>query len=214
MSAHVSTPRLRQTGLWHVHTELTDGAHDVETLLDVAESLSFPVVGFAEHVRRKPTYDFEKFHERAHALADDRPVDCLVGCEAKVLDTEGTIDASDAVLDTADVVYGAFHGTPFAREAYVESALAMLGTPSVDVWAHPFDYVRNQEWSLSLDEVRRILARASREEVLFELNLGRGIPSLPGVGTDGLETIVGYDLHRLDRWPVLHASPDDTLTWD
>lgn len=191
------------SGLWHVHTEVTDGEHDAATLLEAAERAGFPLVGFAEHVRQEPTYDFEAFADRIDDLAGDYDLEVVVGCEAKVLDTDGTLDASDAILDRADVVYAAYHGTPFTRAEYVESVHAMLDDPVVDVWAHPFDYPAREGFSLSDRQRREVFDRLEDRDVRFELNLRRPAPDLSRSRIAALLTIVGYDLHDLGAWPGL-----------
>ncbi len=197
---------LLDSGLWHVHTDVTDGEHGPETLLAAAEQANFPAIGFAEHVRREPTYDFVTFADRIERLARDYDLDCVVGCEATVLDTEGRLDASEAVLDRADVVYAAYHGRSFSRQAYLESVIGMLENPAVDVWAHPFDYAVRREFALTDDERDRILDTLREAGVYFELNMRRPTRVVPRSLLGTVPTIPGYDLHALSNWQGLSAT--------
>ena len=188
------------SGLWHVHTDRTDGCHSPERLVAFADEARFPLIGFTEHVRRELTYDFADLAARARGAAADRDVECLVGIEAKVLDTDGTLDVDPDTLDRADVVYAAYHGTPFSRSAYVESVHGMLSNPAVDVWAHPFRYPDREGFDLAADTRESILAAVADHDVRFELNLRRPTTRVGHADLAGVPKIVGYDLHDIDRW--------------
>jgi histidinol phosphatase-like PHP family hydrolase len=198
-------PATLDSGLWHVHTAVTDGAHDAATLLAAAQRAKFPAIGFVEHVRQEPTYDFGAFADRVEALAVDYTPQCVVGCEATVRDTDGRLDATGEILDRAAVVYAAYHGRSFPREEYVESVLAMLENPAVDVWAHPFDYAARQGFEITDAERDRILDRLRAEEVYFELNLRRPTRMVSRALLGTVPTIPGYDLHNLSNWQGLGA---------
>jgi len=198
-------PEHLDSGLWHVHTDVTDGEHDPETLLAAARQAGFPAIGFAEHVCREPTYDFVAFADRIDRLAADDDLDCLVGCEATVLDTDGSLDATDEVLDRADVVYAAYHGRSFSQSAYVDGVLGMLENPVVDVWAHPFDYADRRGFDVTDDQRDRILDGLCEHGVCFELNMRRPTRVVPRASLGSVPTIPGYDLHDLSNWQGLGA---------
>lgn len=201
MTARDARDRFRLSGLWHVHTDRTDGRHPPERLVEFAVEQGFPLLAITEHVRRDLTYDFADLARTTKRAADDEPLRCLVGCEAKVLDTDGTIDVSDDVLERADVVYGAFHGTPFSREEYREAVDGMLANPAVDVWAHPLRYAEQQGYEFDRDELAAMLRTATEHDVRFELNLRE--PTDAVVDLDefrAVEKVVGYDLHDIERW--------------
>lgn len=191
------------SGLWHVHTDRTDGANSVAELVAFAAEREFPLLGVVEHVRRDLTYDFDALVRdvRRHASAND--IEHAVGCEAKVLDVDGTLDVDEATRDSADVVYAAYHGTPFSRDEYVESVRAMLANPDVDVWAHPFAYAQREGFDLGPDERAAVLDAVRTNDVFFELNLRR--PTTAVSLRDELAdvpTVVGHDLHDVERWTV------------
>ncbi|MXV63355.1 PHP domain-containing protein [Natronorubrum sp. JWXQ-INN-674] len=193
------------SGLWHVHTDVTDGANGIDELLSFAADQNFPLIGFTEHVRESPTYDFGAFYESVTERAAAYELECVVGCEAKVLNTAGELDVSAEIADRADLVYAAYHGTPFEKDAYVESVHSMLQNPIVDVWAHPFAYAARAEFTLSQDAIDEILERAAAEDVLVEHSL-RHESVLPADRIECID-IVGYDLHSIDRW--CEPEPDD-----
>ena len=192
----------RLSGLWHVHTDVTDGKHDPDALFTFATENRFPLIGFVEHVRRSPTYDFHAFYDRIHERAGDYDIACAVGCEAKVLDESGTLDVSSDVATRADVVYVAYHGTQFDRDGYLESVRGMLSNPIVDVWAHPFAYPARKALSLTADDRRSILEYAGDNEVALEYTLHQKYASSRQFAPE-LSTywdVIGYDLHDLSNW--------------
>lgn len=198
------------TGLWHVHTDRTDGEHSLPDLLDFAATSGFRQVTIAEHVRRELTYDFADLYAEAKRLAADRDLTCLVGCEAKVLDRDGTLDASPATLRRADVVYAAFHGSRFDRAAYLEAVTATLANPTVDVWAHPFAYATRNGLELGAEERDRLLDAVREHGVLFELNLRRPATEVvPWASLRGVRKVIGYDLHDVGNWTGRPGGDDD-----
>lgn len=188
------------SGLWHVHTEITDGKNSVRELFEFATENEFPFIGFVEHIRKDPTYDFATFTERVHARAREYDIDCAVGCEAKVMSEDGELDVSEEDVRRADVVYAAYHGTPFGRSEYLESAYAMLENPIVDVWAHPFAYPHREGLGIPLDTVTDVLEYAEKKDVLVEYNLRYDLPPPVAKRCRAHGGIIGYDLHDVDRW--------------
>ena len=188
------------SGLWHVHTDRTDGSNTVEELVRFAVDRGFPLIGFVEHVRRKLTYDFDALYEEARRVADEYDIRCVVGCEAKVLDVEGGLDVAAETLEGADVVYAGYHGGSFDRDEYVTSVEAMLERPEVDVWAHPFSYAEREGYSLTEEEHDSIARAMRRNDVLLERNLKRPTRMIRRKPYHPLRTVVGYDLHDVDRW--------------
>lgn len=192
------------SGLWHVHTARTDGEHTVEELVGFATAAEFPLLGIVEHVREELTYDFESLVSAATAAAAETDLTCVVGCEAKVLDTAGRLDASDETLAQSDVVYAAYHGTTFTRREYLESVHAMLSNPVVDVWAHPWAYARKRGFDIGAAERAAVYATLEDHGVRFEMNLRRPpTPTADPAELRDLPRIVGYDLHSLAAWPDL-----------
>lgn len=189
------------SGLWHVHTELTDGTDSAAALVEFAGDNGFPLLGITEHVRRDPTYDFDALYEAAKRAASDEDLRCVVGCEAKVLDSDGTLDVSEGVLERADIVYAAYHGVPFSRDEYVASIHAMLANPDVDVWAHPWSYAGDKGYAISADERAEIHREMRENDVLFELNLQRRPMGFdPRRELRDVRPIIGYDLHDAGQW--------------
>ena len=136
----------------HMHTTRTDGQADIEAVLREARSRGLTRVAFTEHVRRDTTW-FGEFaaavRSHAEAYAD---LEALVGCEAKALDEEGALDASQDILAECDIVLGSVHRFPDGAGGFVSSsalaeeelakrehalASGLVTAAPIDVLAHP-----------------------------------------------------------------------------
>lgn len=134
--------------IFHVHTNHTDGHGGVEDYCRVAVKREMAGVVFTEHIRAKPTYDFNCF---AAEVADARRrfpgLGIVLGVEAKVL-PGGNLDVADDVLERVDVLGIACHGFPYSQEVYARSMRAAISTAAatapVCVWLHPGEYLQKQ----------------------------------------------------------------------
>ncbi len=189
-----------RSGLWHVHTNVTDGQNTVGELLTFATENRFPLIGFVEHIRCQPTYDFADFYESVTDRAAEYDIKCAVGCEAKVVNAAGEIDVSSEDRQRADLVYAAFHGTEFDRSTYLESVYAVLENPDVDVWAHPFAYAQRKGFGISPSTVTEVFECAEKNDVLVEYNLKYDLSPALSRRCREYAGIIGYDLHDVDNW--------------
>ena len=99
-------------GAWHIHTNFVDGLNSVTEYCCFAEKANLPLLAFTEHVRRTLTYDFTEFVSQISSAKKKFGLIALAGCEAKVLDIDGTLDVSTEVLRKSELVLGVFHSFP------------------------------------------------------------------------------------------------------
>jgi putative hydrolase len=122
-------------GDWHVHSRWSNDAQgSIADYCRQARANGLRLIAFTEHVRRKIEFDFRQFSADVDAARQAFPdLVILKGCEAKVLNVAGEIDASDHVLEQCDVVIGSFHS--FADPSqYIPALRNMLRNPIVDIW--------------------------------------------------------------------------------
>jgi histidinol phosphatase-like PHP family hydrolase len=194
------------SGDWHMHTRFTDGMSTVRECCAAARAQGLTLVAVTEHVRRELRYDCGAFVAEVEAARREFPeLVILHGCEAKVLNEDGELDASDDVLARCDVVLGAFHAFPSGAR-WLTAALNMLANPQVDVWAHPTLYCRKHGVELGAADVERLVAACREEQVLVEMNGRYRLPSgafLEAVAAAGVECVRGSDAHHaseVGRW--------------
>src|SRR5262245_54625836 len=136
----------------HLHTTQTDGKAEIDEIMADAVAKGLARIAFTEHVR-KDTNWFPDFAQRIRTAQMQYPaLEVLVGCEAKALDTSGSLDVSDAIRAECDIVLGSVHRFPDGQGGYLdfgelepadfaqielELALGLLSAAPIDVLAHP-----------------------------------------------------------------------------
>jgi DNA polymerase (family 10)/putative hydrolase len=210
----------RRRGDWHCHTDYTDGTDAVDDYCRAARANGLELLVFSEHVRRELDYDFDAFRrdvEAARERYDDLTL--LVGCEAKALDGDGTLDVSETVLDHADVVTGVFHSFPtVTAEEYVDAATALVSNPVVDVFGHPTLLPTRRGLDVTPEQWTRVAAAARDNDVAVEVNARYDLPRaaiVAATGAEGATFVVGSDAHAAaelqtretlkERWTWIHA---------
>ena len=193
----------------HVHTSRTDGENTTVEMVEAARRCGLSEIAVTDHVRRSSDWFADHARDiRAQSSAD---LAVAVGLETKILDADGTLDATPEMLAEADLVLGSVHRFPdgagglleFATlspqqiiETETSMALALVRSSAIDVLAHPGGM--SQRWTGSFPEshYRVILEEAKRRAVAVELSssyiadlrsfmeLCREVDPLVSVGSD------------------------------
>ena len=160
-----------ETGDFHVHTDYTEGSHNILELCEQAIMNNLKLIAFTEHVRKVIFYDFDAFLADIDSARQRYPkLRILSGCEASVTDTEGSLDVSQGVLENIDIVVASFHSFPYGHKAEFLSALySALKNPRVDIWGHPATFLRNV--NLTVTETMDIINACKSNSVLIEDSL-------------------------------------------
>lgn len=173
---------------YHIHTTFTDGADSVEDYIRAGVELGLEAIVFTEHVRKSSDWYFEYVEtiETLRSTWNDR-IAIFHGIEAKVLNTDGELDASDEMLDTAELVLGSVHrfpghdGAPMVVHYRMEEdefaatelslAKAILKNPDVDVLAHPGGmFIRKFKKDLPSGFMEELVSNAVRYSGAIEIN--------------------------------------------
>ena len=161
------------------------------------------LIAFTEHVRRNLDYDFDDFVAEVYSAKDKFDLEILAGCEAKVLDSEGTLDVSEEVLKECEVVLGAFHRfEPIEKKAYLIALKNMLSNPDVDIWAHPTLFAKKNKFTLSTKDIRDISTLSLKYNVLIENNMKYNIPDrvFREIASNmGCKFVNGSDAHQVSE---------------
>lgn len=187
-------------GDWQVHTTWSDGKNSIVDYCHEARRKGLRLIAFTEHVRREIRYDFWAYTREVEAARKEFPdLTLLAGCEAKVLNRQGDLDAPQDVLEKADIVLGAFHS--FAEsEHYLEALEAMLRNPWVDSWAHPTLYAHKRGIILTEEQEERLIRLCMEQHVLVEFNSKYDLPR-PAMRektkTLGATYVYGSDAHSI-----------------
>ncbi|MCK5643166.1 MAG: PHP domain-containing protein [Gammaproteobacteria bacterium] len=160
-----------ETGDFHVHTNYTENSHTINEMCEQAILNGLKLICFAEHVRRTISYDYDellKDIERARVIYPKLKI--LAGCEAKVLDTSGSLDVSKEILSKAEILVASFHSFHYGRkEEFMNALFGMLRNPRVDLWGHPATFLRNVD--LQTPDLEKIINECKKRKVLIEDSL-------------------------------------------
>lgn len=194
------------TGDWHVHTSYTDGRDSVNTYCRKAVSKGLKLLVFTEHVRRKMSYSYADLLSDIVRARQDFDIEIFAGCEAKVLDTNGSLDVSEDVVQQCDVVTAVFHSSPKVdKQGYLEALKAMLENPRVHIWGHPFLFAQRNDINLEEAEKEFIIKLCIENQVLIERNLKYLLPDTDFIRLAlkrGARFIIGSDAHNADELPT------------
>lgn len=94
-----------------VHSTFSDGADTIEDNVAEAERLGLVELCCVDHVRRDTVW-LPEYTAAVAALATETPLTLHCGIEAKLLDTDGTLDLPETDLAGVDWIYAADHQVP------------------------------------------------------------------------------------------------------
>jgi DNA polymerase (family 10)/putative hydrolase len=189
-------------GDFHVHTNYTDGKNTVLEYCQKAQENNLKLIAFTEHVRKNLTYNYEAFiADIFHAKDEFDDIKILSGCEAKVLDVDGELDAPEEVLDQCDIVIGVFHSFKYKdKKNYLTALEAMLRNPAVNIWGHPTLFAKKNNIKLEEDVFREIINICIKNKVLIERNLKYTVSDANFIKlavNRGAKFVVGSDAHSI-----------------
>lgn len=205
-----------QYGDFHVHTNYTDGRNTVSEYCQRALQNGLRVIAFPEHIKKNPTYNYHRLlSDIAKAKPEFGAIRILSGCEAKVLNIYGELDAPQDVLAQCDIVIGVFHSFKHRdKESYLAALKAMLCNPAVDIWGHPTLFTKKHNIILEEKELNEIIDVCIENGVLIERNLKYNVPDAYFTGlavNKGAKFIIGSDAHSVEELPTMGRLKEE---WD
>ena len=156
--------------LLDVHTHTVASGHAYSTLHEMvkaAQEKGLHVLGITEHGPSIPgtcsTLYFRNMHIVPRQMGDMR---LLMGCEMNILDTHGTLDIDDEMMDRLDLRIAGIHAicwTGGTRTQNTDGMIAAIEHPKMHIISHPGD------GTAELDFEALVLA-AKRSHTLLEIN--------------------------------------------
>lgn len=201
-------------GDFHVHTVYIDGKNTITEYCQKALQNNLKVIAFTEHVRKKLTYNYDDFlSDIFQAKSEFDDVKILSGCEAKVLNINGELDAPEEVLDQCDVVIGVFHGFKWKeKKSYLAALKAMLRNPTVDIWGHPTLFAKRHNIKLEEEELKEIIDICIGQGILIERNLKYNLPDIDFIKlaiNKGAKFVMGSDAHSVSELLTMHRLKEE-----
>jgi len=176
--------------LWdyHIHTTITDGTSSFEEYIQTGINRGLQAIVFTEHVRKTSLW-YPEFIESVEGSRESykQKINIFHGIETKILNVDGELDATDDMLDTAELVLGSVHRFPglsstpaisnynlsedqFAK-IELELAKEILKNPDVDVLAHPGGmFMRKFKKNVPAGFIEDLIGVANRHDRAIEIN--------------------------------------------
>lgn len=140
---------------FHIHTNLTDGKSSIEEIINQAKIMKLRSIAITEHVRKTSGW-FDEFKKQIEKKRVGENINLLIGIEAKAVDLKGNIDATDDMIQQAEIVIGSVHSYPHERGGFIPidsiesmgkeraskteylAAMGLLQGGKIDILGHPF----------------------------------------------------------------------------
>ncbi|MBC7190057.1 DNA polymerase/3'-5' exonuclease PolX [Candidatus Aerophobetes bacterium] len=160
----------------HVHTKWTDGADDIEDMVEKARKMGYEYIAITDHSSSLKVAgglepdeilkQIEKIEKLNQKLKDIR---ILKGIEVNVK-LDGSLDLPDEILSKLDVVIAAIHtGLKQEAELITKRAVKAIQHPLVHIFAHPSGRLLGEREASAID-LDRVLDVAEKEGVWLEIN--------------------------------------------
>ena len=168
----------RLAGDWHLHTNYTDGINTVIECAQAAVDYGLKFIAFTEHVRRELTYDFDLFLQDISIARERFNLVIAAGVETAVLDTAGTLNVSNEILEKVEFATFAFHARWFqTKEEYLSGLKNAILNPVTDLWGHPTRCLQGTHIVLERDEIDSLISLIVAQDIAVELNVRYKIPN-------------------------------------
>lgn len=201
-------------GLFHVHTQASDGADSLETLAHHAREKGFSYIGISDHSRSAfyagglSVEAIRVQHDRIDELnARDSSFRIFKGIESDIL-PDGRLDYDDEVLARFDFVIAAVHSQFGMPEAdMTRRVVAALSNPFTTILAHPTGrlLLAREAYRLNIQEVIDV---AAEEGKVLELNINPQRLDLDWrncilAKRKGIKIVLGPDIHNREAFDYL-----------
>jgi DNA polymerase (family X) len=170
----VSIPDIK--GDLHVHTNWSDGSHDLETVVEGARKKGYGYIAVTDHTKGLGV---------AHGLDEKRLADqiklineankrqkgftILKGTEVDIR-SDGSLDLSEEALSGLDIVVASIHsGFKQSKERITDRMLSAIRNPRVSVIAHPTGRLIGEREAYAID-LEAVLKEAAKFGVAMEIN--------------------------------------------
>jgi DNA polymerase (family X) len=163
-------------GIFHVHTDASDGRDDLETMVRAAQTAGYSYVAITDHSQSAGyagglTMDrMREQREQIRALRRRLPqIRILHGTEADIL-ADGSIDYGDDFLGELDLVVASVHSRfGLTREEQTTRLIRAVRNPRVAILGHPTGRLLLSREGLTAD-MEAVIAAAAEAGCALEIN--------------------------------------------
>lgn len=163
-------------GIFHVHTDFSDGVDSLERMVEAAQKFGFSYIGVSDH--SKTAYYAGGLKHDA-ILRQWEMIDTLnkknstfrifKGIESDIL-SDGSLDYDDSILEGFDFVIASIHsGFTMKKDDMEERILKAMKNPYTTILGHPTGRLLLSRDGYQVD-MMRIIDCAAQNHVILELN--------------------------------------------
>lgn len=175
-----SLPQLLTTadiqGVFHIHTNMSDGDHSAEEMLEAAIQLGYKYIGISDHSQSAyyahglKEDDIKRQQEQLSQLREKYPqITIYAGIESDIK-ADGSLDYSEEVLASFDFVIASIHSHfKLGEDEQTRRIIKAMSHPAVTMLGHPTGRILLARPGYNL-RMEKILEAARDYGVIIELN--------------------------------------------
>ncbi|NLY39985.1 MAG: DNA polymerase/3'-5' exonuclease PolX [Firmicutes bacterium] len=207
-------------GVFHVHTNYSDGANTIEEMVKGARDRGYRYLGITDHSQSAfyagglKVEDLLRQREEIRAIQEEYPqIMIFHGIESEIK-ADGSLDYDDDILALFDFVIASVHSHFSAGADLTQRLIRAMSHPAVTMLGHPTGRLLLAREGYRVD-MEAVLEAAREYQVIIELNasparLDLDWRHLPKAKELGVKVSINPDAHRVEelddiRYGVLMA---------
>ena len=163
-------------GVFHIHTNFSDGSDSIESMAEAARKLGFTYIGISDHSKSAyyagglKTDDVRRQWDLIDSLNEGSPdFHIFKGIESDIL-PDGSLDYDDDILKGFDFIVASIHSNfKLKRDEQMARIIAAIGNPYMTMLGHPTGRLLLSREGYDID-MRTIIDEAARHNKIIELN--------------------------------------------
>ena len=163
-------------GIFHVHTEFSDGVDSIEKMADTAKNMGLSYIGISDHSKSafyarglKPDDIFRQWEIIDNLNERNKDFYIFKGIESDIL-PDGSLDYDDEVLKGFDFIIASIHSNfNLKRDDQMKRILKALANPYTTMLGHLTGRLLLSRDEYEID-MHAVIDAASEREVIIELN--------------------------------------------
>ncbi len=198
----------------HVHTNWSDGGHDLEGIIEAARKKGYEYIAITDHTKglgvahgldEKRLADEMKLIDKANERISGFRV--LKGTEIDIR-SDGSLDLPDEALSGLDIVVASIHsGFKQSKEQITRRLISAIRNPCVSVIAHPTGRLIGERDAYEVD-MDAVLKEAARHGVAMEINayplrLDLNDQHIRLAKEYGVMLVISTDTHTIDQFDFM-----------